>query len=166
MSIARGIPQDVAAVMEIVALCIRQMHDAGSDQWDNIYPDRAVIDSDVQSGCLFVFRDGESIAGAIVLNEIQSPEYTTVNWRLPDPRPLVIHRLCVRPDWQSKGAGRQLMDFAENFAATNGYASIRLDTYTGNPRAVALYERRGYQIAGYIRFPRRKLPFICFERSI
>ena len=91
-----------------------------------------------------------------MLNEWQSPEYVELTW--DRARPLVVHRLCVHPERQKTGAARILMDFAETEAARRGYDSIRLDTYTGNPRAVALYERRGYRIAGYVRFRRRKLP--------
>ena len=40
-------------------------------------------------------------------------------------------------------------------ARDHGYACIRLDAYTGNPRAMALYERRGYRQIGQARFPRR-----------
>ncbi len=76
---------------------------------------------------------------------------------------LVIHRLCVHPDWQARGLARQLMDFAENHARTQSYASIRLDAYKGNPRAIAFYEKRGYQRVGQARFPRRPLPFDLFE---
>jgi ribosomal protein S18 acetylase RimI-like enzyme len=55
------------------------------------------------------------------------------------------------------------MEFAELYATRSGYASVRLDAYTGNPRSVNLYRRRGYREVGQIRFPRRELPFWCFE---
>jgi len=45
-------------------------------------------------------------------------------------------------------------------------ACIRLDAYTGNPRALALYEKRGYQRIGQAYFPRRELPFDCFEKVV
>ncbi|HYA18202.1 MAG TPA: GNAT family N-acetyltransferase [Bryobacteraceae bacterium] len=152
---------DLDRVMEIIGLCVRQMREAGSDQWDEIYPSREILAADIAARSLYLLRDaGESIA-AIVLNEWQSPEYAALAWRRE--KPLVVHRLCVRPDRQKAGVGRLLMDFAETFAAQQGYDSIRLDTYTGNERAAALYDRRGYQIAGYVRFPRRRLPFVCFE---
>lgn len=170
MNIALAGPQDLDAVLEIVALCIRQMREAGSDQWDEIYPTRAVFEADAQSGALYVLRapnpaggQQTKVIGAVVINDVQADEYSSVAWRFPDPRPFVIHRLCVHPDRQGLGAGRRLMDFAESSAVARGYASIRLDTYTGNPRAVALYEQRGYRPAGFVRFPRRRLPFLCME---
>ena len=55
-----------------------------------------------------------------------------------------------------------------NFAREGGYSSIRLDTYTANTPALALYERRGYQRTGQIRFANRTLPFPfdCFEKML
>jgi GNAT superfamily N-acetyltransferase len=153
---------DVDAVMEIIRLCVLQMRAAGSDQWDDIYPSREILDADAHAGNLYVLKDAD-VTGAIVLNEAQAPEYAELAWGLQDARPLVVHRLCVDPGRQSAGAGRQLMDFAENLAVTTGYLSIRLDTYTGNQTAMAFYQRRGYQLVGYVRFRRRKLPFACFE---
>jgi ribosomal protein S18 acetylase RimI-like enzyme len=58
------------------------------------------------------------------------------------------------------------MEFAENYAIEQRFSCIRLDAYTGNPRAIALYEGRGYERIGQTYFPRRKLPFDCFEKTL
>lgn len=151
--------------MEIINRCKEQMHAAGSDQWDDWYPTTAVVEEDIRAGSLFVLRDGSGYIGAVCLNEIQSPEYAAVAWQYPGPV-LVVHRLCVHPARQGAGGARALMNFAEDFAAAKGYRAIRLDTYTGNPRALALYESRGYERAAQVSFPRRKLPFDCFELAV
>jgi ribosomal protein S18 acetylase RimI-like enzyme len=163
MDVVQAAVSDIAQVMEIVALCVRQMREAGSHQWDEFYPTREIMEADIKAGTLYLLRENGRAIGAIVVNEVQSPEYVQLSWRQNETRPLVIHRLCVRPERQKSGAARRLMDFAEDYARANGYASIRLDTYTGNPRARALYESRGYEARGYVRFRGRKLPFVCFE---
>ncbi len=58
-----------------------------------------------------------------------------------------------------------MMDFAENFARSHDFSCIRLDAYT-NPQALGLYERRGYRRVGQLYFPRRELPFACFEKVL
>ncbi|MGV8118341.1 MAG: GNAT family N-acetyltransferase [Candidatus Xenobiia bacterium LiM19] len=45
-----------------------------------------------------------------------------MRWTDVSSRYLIIHRLAVSPEWQSKGAGQRLMDFAENFALERNYA--------------------------------------------
>ena len=78
---------------------------------------------------------------------------------------IVIHRLAVTPEFQGAGLAKRLMSFAEISAAKAGYATIRLDAYSGNEAVVGFYTRRGYKKAGEIFFPRRELPFVCMERS-
>ena len=166
MRIVEAEMTDVAGVMRIISLCLAQMRAAGIQQWDEIYPDIRVIEDDVRARSLFVMRNQEKCVAAICLNAVQPEQYQELPWRCTAGRPLVIHRLCVHPDWQAHGLARQLMDFAENFAHDHGYACIRLDAYTGNPRAIALYERRGYVRVGKANFPRRPLPFDLFEKAV
>lgn len=108
--------------------------------------------------------DAGEVIGAVVLDSAQPPEYGPLRWQITDPAPMVIHRLCVTPELQKRGGARRLMDFAEQMADERGHLSIRLDTYLGNPRAMAMYVKRGYRVAGYLRFPGRKLGFVGFEK--
>lgn len=58
------------------------------------------------------------------------------------------------------------MEFAQDFAREQGFASIRLDANTGNNGALALYECLGYDRVGQVYFPRRNAPFDCFEKML
>ena len=158
--------RDAPGVMEIITLRTEHMRAQGINQWDEIYPNLGVVEDDARSGSLFVVRqDGQCIA-AVGLNDVQPDEYRPLPWQCQTGRALVIHRLCVHPDWQQRGAGRHFMDFAEALAKERGFSCIRLDAYTGNPRALALYEKRGYHRIGQAHFPRRELPFYCFEKIV
>jgi ribosomal protein S18 acetylase RimI-like enzyme len=57
-----------------------------------------------------------------------------------------------------------LMAFAEAQARERGYAVLRLDAFTGNLRAMGLYERLGYRKAGEVIF--RKGRFFCYEKTV
>lgn len=166
MNIQRAEFNDAAVVMRMLGLCNEAMRANGICQWDDVYPNLDVVETDARSGSLFVAREGEVDVGAVALNDVQPEQYGSQPWRCTDGRALVIHRLCVNPEWQQRGVGSGLMDFAESFGRTYGFNSIRLDAYTGNPAAIALYEKRGYQRIGQTFFPRRPLPFDCFELAI
>ncbi|OAI42990.1 hypothetical protein AYO41_03150 [Verrucomicrobia bacterium SCGC AG-212-E04] len=142
------------------------MRAEGIQQWDEIYPDLPVVENDIAKHTLFVIREAGRCLATICLNDVQPEQYADLPWEYRDGRALVIHRLCVDPAAQQRGAARALMDFAEQLARESGFASIRLDAYTGNPRALALYDRRGYRRVGQTNFPRRSLPFICFEKDV
>ncbi len=47
-----------------------------------------------------------------------------------------------------RGTGRALLNAAEQEAAGRGASALRLEVRQDNPRAIALYERSGYQPAG------------------
>jgi len=157
---------DAPAVMDLITLCMREMHANGIDQWDDIYPNLQVVEAGARAGSLYAIRHEGPMVATVCLDDVQPEEYKPLAWQVTEGKALVIHRLCVHPDWRRHGLARRLMDFAESLAAERGYGSIRLDSYTGNPRAQSLYEGRGYRRVGQVRFPRRRLPFDCFERRI
>ncbi len=154
---------DLESVITIVGNAVRFMDAQGIYQWDHIYPDRATLRADIENRHMHVIEHNGSPAGLTVLNEVQSPEYADVSWAYSG-RIIVVHRLTIDPGHQRRKLASQLMDFAEREAASWGYAAIRLDAFTMNPAAIALYERRGYRRAGLVHF--RKGPFFCYEKAI
>lgn len=163
MRIVMGETRHVDPVWGLMDRCKRALEAQDIFQWDDVYPTRQVVEADVRRGALYVLEDddGQCLA-SVVLDDAQADEYASLAWAGEEPA-LVVHRLCVDPKVQGQGHAHRLMEFAELHAARSGYASVRLDAYTGNPRSVGLYRRRGYREVGQIHFPRRGLPFWCFE---
>lgn len=156
---------DISDVMKVFRSCTEAMRLAKIFQWDDVYPNKELLEEDLKEGSLYVIRHEDICLGTVSFNEKQEDAYQQVDWRGSDPV-LVVHRLCVDPTFQGQGIAKYLMSFIENMALKRGYASIRLDAYSGNPKAVGLYERLGYQKVGSVTFPRRDLPFYCFERIL
>jgi hypothetical protein len=59
-----------------------------------------------------------------------------------------------------------MMGFAEMYAPLHGYNCIRADVHKQNPAALALFQKRSYRICGELLFPRREVPFVCFEKTL
>jgi ribosomal protein S18 acetylase RimI-like enzyme len=155
----------IDSAWRIIDACRTDLRERGISQWDEVYPTRQTVVDDVARSRLFVLvMDGHCVA-TITLDDTESPEYATVPWHFPTPA-LVVHRLCVDPRYQGQGFGRALMDFAEAHALEHRYGSIRLDAYSPNLGAIALYQRRGYREAGRVFFPRRTAEFCCFELAV
>lgn len=150
--------------MSLIDGCIRDMESHGIHQWNEYYPTREIFQSDIKSGSLYEIREKDEILGIVTINEVQPPEYKGIGWSIQEGRIMAIHRLAVNPKWHRKGIAGKLLDQAEKLATDKGYASIRLDAYSGNPRALGLYEKRGYRRVGQLHFPRRELPFYCYEK--
>lgn len=156
---------DVSEVIKVISACTEAMRLASIFQWDDIYPNKEQLEEDMKDGTLYVARKSDICLGAVSFNEKQEDAYQKVEWQGSNPV-LVVHRLCIDPAFQGQGIAKQLMRFGEKMALEKGYASIRLDAYSGNPKAIGLYERLGYQKVGSVIFPRRDLPFYCFEKIL
>lgn len=53
--------------------------------------------------------------------------------------------IFVAPSAQGQGVGSRLLEAVAQEAAARGYDEVRLDVIDSNPRARALYERRGFR---------------------
>lgn len=140
------------------------MRSNGIDQWDENYPDLETLRLDIQNRQLFAYYIENVIVGIVVLNSNQDEEYELMDWTNKDLPFLVVHRLAVDPRFQGQGIARKLMDFCEDHCRKIGIKSIRLDTFTKNPRNQKFYENRGYKKLGevYLKY-RDDYPYICYE---
>ncbi len=168
MSIREADYADLDNVMSLIEACIKDMESQNIYQWIwGFYPTRDFFEKDVKHASLFLLENEGRCLGIISIDENQPPEYEALKWFVNNSKILVIHRLAVAPDFQGQGIGHRLLDFAENFALKTGYASIRLDAYSGNLRAINFYENRGYKkVAAELYFPQRELPFYCYEKNL
>jgi GNAT superfamily N-acetyltransferase len=80
---------------------------------------------------LVVYRDGRPVAcGGI---------------RRTEPSVVELKRMYVVADQRRGGMARRLLAALEQTAADLGYSTIRLETGTAQPEAMALYASSGYQ---------------------
>jgi GNAT superfamily N-acetyltransferase len=142
--------QDIDLLCDLLSDCIDDMRSRGIDQWDEIYPSRSTLVDDIQSGTAYLATSNTGqLAGSLVLNDYQNPEYCEIAWHVNNVPTVVVHRLMVHPATQRRGLARFLMRFAEQRALTLGYEAIRLDAFSANPRALRLYEGLGYPQRGH-----------------
>lgn len=163
--ISHGRLDELEAILAMTRACGKHMRENGIDQWDENYPDLERLSNDIRTETLFAYRENNEVIGIIVLNETQDEEYAEINWSTSESdKNIVVHRLAVHPTYQGKGIARKLMDFAEDWARTNDYDAIRLDTFSQNPRNQRFYSNRGYADLGPVFLSYKKThPYFCYE---
>ena len=62
------------------------------------------------------------------------PRVSVEALREPDALAWYMSRLAVRPEWQQRGIGLELLTVAENYARKHGVAALRLDALAANER--------------------------------
>ena len=154
-------------VKEIAECCASDMINRNIFQWNEKYPSKKIFKEDIESNSLYLAKINQEIVGCIMLTKNKDDVYKDLKWLSEDNINLYIHRLAVHPLFQKKGIGRKMMDFAEDYAKSNNYESVRLDTFSKNKRNNIFYENRGYIRLGNVYFPEQsRFPFYCFEKLI
>jgi ribosomal protein S18 acetylase RimI-like enzyme len=155
---------EIVQLISMTKSCAAHMINQDIYQWNEDYPNITAFENDFNRGELYVLYVSEILVGFITISTFKDTEYDAISWLTEDAKQYYIHRLAVAPAFQKQGYAKQLMDFAEAFAASNAALSLRLDTFSQNKRNQRFYENRGYQRLGSIYFPNQsEHPFYCYE---
>ncbi|MEG0963453.1 MAG: GNAT family N-acetyltransferase [Lachnospiraceae bacterium] len=139
---------ELEQVIDVYEKTIQRMHKLQLFQWDEEYPNAAVLKADIEQQQLYINKRGNKIASCYVRNQESDQQYENGAWKNPKASYCVIHRFCVNPEFQNQGIGNETMEQIEQQMIAEGIEAIRLDTFTENSYAVKLYEKRGYLKVG------------------
>lgn len=180
-----AVKADIPEITALIRAAVDAMEAQGIFQWDSIYPSGAVFLDDAEKGQLFAVvdaaakgaaakdaaarnvtaeRTGSAIAAVYVLNCECDEQYRNADWKGPEDSFRVIHRLCVHPMYQHRGLGKEILDHIEADLRCQGVQAIRLDVFSRNPYALALYRNQGYTMTGTADW--RKGRFFLMEKLL
>jgi len=166
MIIRKANKSDLDNIMLMYKSCVKGMLTNNIDQWDATYPNSGVIIEDLIAQTYFVAIENNIIIGGINIDQNQDKTYLEIDWEDKSDSFLVVHRLAVKEEFWNKKIGKDLMLFTEKLVIKKGLKSIRLDTYSGNPKAMEFYINLGYQQLGHIYLKEGKNEYYCFEKII
>ena len=144
MNIRLAKERDLKRVVSITNACAVHMISKKIFQWDENYPNIKIFKDDVKNKSLFVIEDNELIMGCICISLQIDDVYKDVKWLTPNSNNVYLHRLAIHPNFQGQGLALKLMEYAEDFTIKNGCISVRLDTFSGNPKNNKFYTLQGY----------------------
>lgn len=156
--------ENLNEVFNIFIDAIKEMDTNNINQWDNLYPDKNTLKEDISKRELYIGLLDKKVACAYVINKECDEQYENGKWNYPNAKFIVIHRLCVNPEFQNKGIGTATMIHIENELKKNNIETIRLDAFTLNPYALNMYNKLGYQKVGIANW--RKGQFYLMEKKI
>ena len=166
MIIRKANKEDLENIMKMYKSCVTGMLENGIDQWDDAYPNTEIISEDLNVGTYYVAEIEGAIIGGVNIDKNQDTTYLALDWEDKSDSFLVVHRLGVKEELWNKKIGKDLMLFTEKLVIEKGMKSIRLDTYSGNPKAMEFYRRLGYRELGTIDLKPNKDKYFCFEKII
>lgn len=154
MILRRTERSEIDRVLEILSEGRRAIARLGIDQWQDGYPSRAVIESDVERGISYVLFHGDSVEGTVVMMTDREPTYDVIydgKWQTEDSAPyFTIHRIALGDRLRGKGAASFIVDAAVEAARESGCVSVRVDTHRGNLAMRKMLEKNGFVYCGVI----------------
>lgn len=158
---------DVDEITSLIKAAVAEMERHGIYQWDALYPTASDFLSDIQSGSLFVgqvtVQGLQRIALVYAVNRLCDEAYNSARWKCSGSY-LIIHRLCVHPDFQRQGLAKEALSHIERQAAGQGIQCLRLDVFSQNPFSLQLYSHAGFYKTGEANW--RKGFFYLMEKEI
>lgn len=145
----RACRTDIDGICALVASAIIHMQEQKIFQWDEKYPARVDFLNDLQENTLSVGTIEGKIAVTFTVNQTCDPEYDDGEWQYPNEEYRIVHRLCVNPEFQGRGVAGRTLRYIEEELRRQKIGAVRLDAFTQNPTAVALYTRNGYEKRGF-----------------
>lgn len=144
---------DIPVILRITDAGRRAQREQGFLQWQDGYPDKAIVESDILLGAGRLLLDGDTpVAYASLI--VSDPGYEALGdiWRYSGPYG-VIHRMAVSDAYRGKGVSGIFFDFLEADAADKGIKAIRVDTGRENMVMQHILSRRHYCSHGLHTFP-------------
>jgi len=167
MMIREATSNDLNRIVEITNACGKHMISQNIFQWNEEYPNLEVFKKDLENQSLYVIELESKIVGCVCISEKMDAVYKEVKWLTPDSKNMYVHRLAIDPKFQGKGLAIKLMSYAEDLAKTKDFKSMRLDTFSKNPKNNKFYNLQGYKKLGKIFYRSQSdMPFHCYEKII
>ena len=114
------------------------------------HPSDEMIQKYIDGGNMYLFMEGENLAGVTAITFSQGEEYHPVKWQLEanDDEVMVLHILGIMPDFQGKGIGKKMIHAALELGRSNKMKVCRFDALYSNLPAQKLYEGLGFVYCG------------------
>lgn len=158
--------EDLNTLFPIYQTAVRTIGALGIDQWQNGYPTREILLSDVENGELFRIEIDGQTAGGFALLLHRDPTYDQIEgaWKTGDRGAYAaVHRVTVDPAFRGRDIPRAIYAFAEERARACLLCSLRIDTHEGNVVMRRSLEKCGFLHVGVIHLPDGS-PRVAYEK--
>lgn len=144
--IRHAVLADLDRVMEIYEIAKSHMKKSGNpNQWNGSYPERSLLESDIERECLYVYEDLSGVHAVFVLALGEEPTYRYIEggaW--PNAAPYgTIHRLAS--DGSVRGMFAKCLEFCLMVVP-----QLRADTHADNRTMQHLLEKHGFVRCGIV----------------
>ena len=161
----KAITADAESIWQILQDAIQRRKADGSNQWQDGYPNPAVVNADIEKEAGYVLLEEDKIIGYVSIMINDEPEYARLQGQwLTNGDFVLFHRVAIAASHLGKGLAQELFYRIEDFAKEKGIQSIKADTNFDNFAMLRIFDKLGYKYCGQVTF--RGSPRKAFEKVI
>lgn len=152
MEIRIATMNDIDRMMDILAEARTSIAMLGIDQWQYGYPTRDIILDDIKKQRAYILEDEGKIYATFALifdGEVTYNKIYAGAWLTNTPY-LALHRIAIANAKRGCGYSDEIMKFIFKTAKEHSFASVRVDTHTGNSPMRKMVEKNGFEYCGII----------------
>lgn len=155
IEIEKSRKEDIQSIMPIFDEARRTIAKLGIDQWQNGYPNRDVIDTDIDMSQSYSIKSNGEIIGTFALIECEEPTYNKIyngEWLTGNERNcyFAVHRVTISVKCRGMGISTAIINYCSDRAKEANKKSIRIDTHQGNIVMRRMLEKHDFAYCGII----------------
>lgn len=169
MEYRRAKLDDIESIMPIIRDAQSYLRAQGVDQWQDGFPDEAVIRGDIRDSYSYLFYKEGKPAGFVVLSCRPEKNYDTIyggRWQTEGTNYAAIHRMAVSAEARGQGMSGKMFGLCERLARQKGMSGLRIDTHEENRVMRHLTEKYGFVYCGIIYLERSHAPRAAYEKPL
>lgn len=146
--------EDLESIWEIVLYAKEVRKKQGSTQWQDGYPKKETILTDIENSFGYVVKNSSEILAYIAIISEEEEAYASIKegvWLNQAPY-LVIHRMAVSENGKGLGLGKLMLKKAEEIACQKKYFNIKIDTNFDNFAMLKILDDLEYVFCGKVYF--------------
>lgn len=151
-TIRAAVPEDLDAMLGLIAMAVAYMKQQGIRQWSDGYPNAEVLMADICRGESYVCEAGGRIIGTAALSLREETTYRRIfdgGW-LTEGAYGVIHRIAVDDRAKGCGVAAAFVDYIEKMCISHGIYAVRVDTHEDNLSMQRMLKKHGFVRCGII----------------
>lgn len=144
---------DVDQIWAILQKAIERRAADGSSQWQDGYPNKLTVESDIARGIGYCLIDQNRVVGYCAVIENDEPAYEAIQGKwLSEGDFIVVHRVAIAEGYTGKGYAKTIFRLLEEHAKSRGIYSIKVDTNFDNMAMLAIVGKLAYSYCGEVFF--------------
>ena len=170
--------EDLSGVMAVFDEARVTIAALGSDQWQDGYPHKEIIEEDISLGVSHCIEDTDSgeVISTFALFFDGEPLYDDIfdgEWKTGDSFSslgekvsyVALHRVAISVKARGSGLSTAIINFAVDAAKIENKRSVRIDTHEGNVVMRRMLEKHGFVHCGTI-YLEDGAPRVAYEKVI